>query len=319
MSNLATSRGFRRRGLVRYLVGALAVALIGFVGIAAAVAGATRASAATARVLLSPATADSEYATKVAVRGAGFQSIKGGFGGIYVLFGTVSGTWQPSKGGESGVDFVYVEDSETMNNHGYQRYLSFPGGSTESAANGGVVNADGSWATQLVIPGPTFPAKGRNGGVEQVNCLRVQCGVITIGAHGVADSSNETFTRVRFVDPTGVQPAAPQGGSKSNTSTSRAAPESTPEKDLSAASTPTAKPSQQTSKQQGGLVIAETAVGTPTGRPDPSLQPLSASSSTSPDNGLRIGAAVLAVLLLVCAGGLVWRQRRHSKSNGEAA
>jgi hypothetical protein len=167
------------------------------------------ASAAPARVQASPATADPDYATVLKVSGSGFQSVPKGFGGIYLLFGWVSdGAWQPSKGGASGATYRYVPDKETKDNRGFQRFISFPGGDTASSANGGEITADGSWSTQLVVPGARFKATDRDGNVVDVDCLKTSCGLITVGAHGVANANNETFTPISFAVP-GQKKAAP--------------------------------------------------------------------------------------------------------------
>jgi hypothetical protein len=167
------------------------------------------ASAAPARVQVSPATADPDYATVLKVSGSGFQSVPKGFGGIYLLFGWVSdGAWQPSKGGASGATYRYVPDKETKDNRGFQRFISFPGGDTAASANGGEITADGSWSTQLVVPGARFKATDRDGNVVDVDCLKTSCGLITVGAHGVANANNETFTPISFAVP-GQKKAAP--------------------------------------------------------------------------------------------------------------
>jgi hypothetical protein len=166
-------------------------------------------------------TADPEFATPVTVSGSGFQSIQGGFGGIYVLFGWVdaAGSWKPTNGGVVGDDYRYVPDQESKDNAGFQRFIAFPGSETESAANG-VLAADGSWTVDMVIPAGKFESQDRSGAVSSVNCLEVQCGVITIGAHGVKNANNETFTPINFVAPAaatapgavdaaGTAPAAP--------------------------------------------------------------------------------------------------------------
>jgi hypothetical protein len=139
---------------------------------------------------------DPTYATTLKVSGSGFQSIKGGHGGIYVFFGTVTPGWQPSKGGVTGQDYYYVPDSEAKNNQGFQRYVAFPGSDTASSANGGTMSASGSWSTQVVVPGATFQTYDRAGKVHTVDCRKVACGVITVGAHGVTNANNETFTPV---------------------------------------------------------------------------------------------------------------------------
>lgn len=146
------------------------------------------------------AQADLTYSTPVTVSGSGFQSIAKGFGGIYVLFGTVQGTWRPSQGGTSGTDFLYVPDQETKDNQGFQRFVSFPGSETEYAANGGELAADGTWSLTMTIPGPRFEATAADGSTRTVDCTTTTCGIITIGAHGQVNANNETFTPVSFCD-----------------------------------------------------------------------------------------------------------------------
>lgn len=163
--------------------------------------------------------ADTASSTVLTVSGTGFQSVQGGFGGIYVFFGWVDdpagGTWTPSRGGVTGEDYLYVPDSEARDNQGYQRFVAFPGSDTADAANGGVLAADGTWSATLTVPGPTFQAVDRAGNPRTVDCLEVTCGVITIGAHGVTNANNETFTPVAFADIySGGSPSAAGSGSE---------------------------------------------------------------------------------------------------------
>lgn len=155
---------------------------------------------------------DSQYSTRLRVSGTGFQSVQGGHGGLYVWFGTVNGKWRPSQGGVSGKNYVYVPDSEARNNAGFQRFISFPGAATAESANGGVMRNNGSWAVDLLVPGPVFQGVGRNGSVTEVDCREVTCGVITIGAHGVKSARNETFTPVRIADLQSSDDEAPAPG-----------------------------------------------------------------------------------------------------------
>lgn len=143
--------------------------------------------------------ADPTYLTQLRVSGSGFQSIQNGFGGIYVAFGWVGDGWQPSQGGTTGTNYRYVPDDET-NPTGYVSFVTFPGSSTAYAANGGELAADGTWSAVLSVPGSTFTALDRDGNPSEVDCLQVQCGIITIGAHGVKNANNETFTPVSFRD-----------------------------------------------------------------------------------------------------------------------
>lgn len=155
------------------------------------------------------AVVDATYATTLTVSGRGFQSLQGGHGGIYVFFGTVEDGWRPSQGGRTGVDYLYVPDSESASNAGFQRYVAFPGSDTAASANGGTLAADGTWSASIVVPGATFQAVDRSGSTRTVDCRESTCGIITIGAHGVTNASNETFTPVRVADLHDAEQPAP--------------------------------------------------------------------------------------------------------------
>ncbi|MCU1407449.1 MAG: hypothetical protein JWQ43_3752, partial [Glaciihabitans sp.] len=197
---------------------ALAV-LAGLVAVPVALA-AQPAYAATGSVTVANASgapsADPDYATPMTITGNGFQSIQGGFGGIYVLFGWVDdpagSSWAPTAGGSAGDSYRYVPDAESKDNAGFQRFIAFPGSDTEDAANA-IMGADGSWSVDMVVPGASFESLDRAGDVSEVNCLEVQCGIITIGAHGVKNGNNETFTPINFVTPAAAAaPVAPVTG-----------------------------------------------------------------------------------------------------------
>jgi len=201
---------------MRTLTRSLALAAAVAVAAAGALVSAAPAWAAAGVSIAGPdgtASVSAEEATEVTVSGSGFQSIAKGFGGIYVLFGWVDdatgGSWRPSAGGVVGEDYRYVPDAESAENHGYQRFLAFPGSQTESSANG-TLGSDGSWSIGMVIPGAVFESQDREGKVTEVDCRRVTCGIITIGAHGVKNANNETFTPVSFAAPAaaGQDPAA---------------------------------------------------------------------------------------------------------------
>ena len=207
---------------------------------------------------------DRTHMTTLRLRGSGFQSIKGGFGGIYVLFGTVGGNWRPSAHGTGTL--LYVPDSQSKSNAGYQKFVAFPGDSTASAANGGTIAANGTWSTTIRVPGSTFKAPGADGKVHTVDCTKVTCGVITIGAHGVVNARNESFTPVRVADL--------QAGAGTTSSSTGASP--TGESTTSSTSTATtdASPSKQgrprlhidRASAGAGKVLAFTASGLPPGR-----------------------------------------------------
>lgn len=154
---------------------------------------------------------DATYATTLTLSGSGFQSIRNGHGGIYVLFGTVSGSWKPSAHG-AGTKLT-VPDAQTKNNAGYAKFVAFPGSDTAGSANGGTISANGTWTTKLTVPGAVFTTYDGGGKTVKVDCRKVTCGVLTIGAHGVTNARNETFTPVR------VGNLYPSGSSTSTTTT----------------------------------------------------------------------------------------------------
>ncbi|GAA4804232.1 hypothetical protein ACFQ0K_11485 [Nocardioides caeni] len=168
---------------------------------ALAVLGPSPSATAAGRVTLTnsagAAVIDATYATTLTVEGRGFQSVRGSSGGVYVFFGTVSGRWQPSQGGDSGEDYLYVPDSRSSANQGYQRFLAFTPGTSGAS---GSIKQDGSFSTTITVPGATFKAVGLNGRARTVDCRKVRCGVITIGAKGVHNGNNETFTPVQVGD-----------------------------------------------------------------------------------------------------------------------
>lgn len=194
--------------------------------VAGAVLVATPAQAGSRVTVANPdgqARVDPTYATTLRVSGSGFQSVKGGHGGLYVFFGAVRPGWQPSKGGVTGQDYYYVPDDEAKANQGFQKYVAFPGSDTAASANGGVMTPAGSWSTQVVVPGATFQTYDRDGAVHTVDCRKLTCGVITIGAHGVKSPPNETFTPVTIgavgdrgsETPSSQSPAATPAGDDS--------------------------------------------------------------------------------------------------------
>jgi len=209
---------------------------------------------------------DRTHMTTLRLSGSGFQSVKGGFGGIYVLFGTVSGNWRPSAHGKG--QLLYVPDSQSKTNAGYQKFVAFPGDSTAGSANGGQISASGSWSTTLRVPGSTFRATGSDGKVHTVDCAKVTCGVITIGAHGVVNGRNETFTPVRVADVF--------GGSSGTTTSTTTATTSESSSGSTGATTTTAGTVKASSGRPrlivdrasagAGKVLAFTASGLPPGR-----------------------------------------------------
>lgn len=215
-----TTRRRSRGTAVLVALALLAAPLLAIAGPAPSASAAARLSVTSP---LGGVSVSAEGPTTITVSGSGFQSVQGGFGGVYVLFGWVEpNSWRPSQGGRTGEHYLYVPDSEARDNAGYQRFVAFPGSSTAEAANGGVLAADGTFSFQMVIPGPRFAARDRQQNIQEVDCLQVTCGIITVGAHGVVNASNETFTPLDFVGSSGAQAggsqAAPTTGGGQNTS-----------------------------------------------------------------------------------------------------
>ncbi|PLS29669.1 CDF family cation diffusion facilitator [Bifidobacterium parmae] len=212
------------------------------------------AAGASVAVSVDGGTLNPDGNTAVALSGSGFQSVKNGFGGIYVLFGWVSDpggdSWKPSQGGVTGETYKYVPDDEN-DPAGYDVFVAFPGSSTASAANGGTIAADGTWGATITVPGARFTSTDRSGNPSDVDCTAVQCGIITIGAHGVANANNETFTPLTFgATASSAADAADSGAAQSG--------ESGQQTGAASGSDATGK-SGKTGKSAGGATTADDA------------------------------------------------------------
>jgi hypothetical protein len=143
------------------------------------------------------------------------------FGGVYVLFGWVAGgAWGPShrnsanNNGAFGSTYSYPGDggdaSTRDDGTGRVRLVSFTAGGMSGEATQFHMDDNGNWTTTLTVRGSTFsfidPATGDP---KTVNCQQVQCGVLTIGAHGKASATNERFVPVTF---TGAPASPPPAG-----------------------------------------------------------------------------------------------------------
>lgn len=194
---VVASDGMGRRS--RRLFALLAAIMLAAAALVAV--GPVPAAHAAARVDVAP-TPNADGSTTVTLSGSGFQYLPNAPGGVYVFFGTVSdpatNAWAPSQGGRSGVTFGYAATS------GSQLLAAFEGGASADEANA-VIDANGNWTAQMTIPGSTFastsgdPHAGASQSGSSVDCLRVMCGIITIGAHGAVNANNESFTPLGFV------------------------------------------------------------------------------------------------------------------------
>ncbi len=140
---------------------------------------------------------NAEGATLLTLEGFGFDpgpavAPGAGTGGIYVGFGTMKDpsdpeAWRRSKGGSSGpqglADYTYGSPIFVANQ-----------GSGDADVADGVMNADGSWRATVTVPGSSVASFFG----DTIDCLAVQCGFFSFGAHGVIRAANEAFTPVFF-------------------------------------------------------------------------------------------------------------------------
>ncbi|MGO1661766.1 MAG: HtaA domain-containing protein [Canibacter sp.] len=153
-----------------------------------------------ASLTVAPAYALKDKDQKVKLTGKNFPtSGKSGsnFGGLYVLFGWVDqGKWYPSENGRSGSDFTYVEDIVKDGNPAgiYQRMVNYPGNTTEP--NQPFMDKNGNWTMDFTIRQSQFTSVHD----RTIDCYQMQCGIITIGAHGQQSPGGEVFTPVYFTE-----------------------------------------------------------------------------------------------------------------------
>jgi hypothetical protein len=152
---------------------------------------------------------------ELALTGSGFTKGSNG-SGLYALYGYVAR--YPSQGGAAGDGYDYVPGGGSSGQEG-QLFVTWP----DNASTGAAANAtfDGTTSAGFSATGIRAAASFTGQSGATVDCLdgSVQCGVITIGAHGGRDAGLETFTPVFFTGQeipasiggggTGEQPANP--------------------------------------------------------------------------------------------------------------
>ncbi|WP_449282312.1 hypothetical protein [Leucobacter sp.] len=245
--------------------------------------------------------------TTVTLTGSGFQYVPNAPGGIYVFFGAVSdpgtNSWAPSQGGRSGSTFGYASAS------GSQLLVGFAGGDSASASTS-LIDANGDWTAQMTIPGAVFdsvsgnPHAGESQAGGRIDCLQVQCGIITIGAHGMVNANNESFTPVAFVTASGALESGTTGQSFTDDATVIDIPAEEP------AATGSEEPAQETERDAAG-------------EPDAAPADEAAAAAASADEGLdtsllALGALGIAVLALLAAVVFALVRRTRAKSAAAA-
>ena len=138
-------------------------------------------------------------------------------GGVYVFFGWVNpaGNWGPSTranapgAGKFGSGYTYPGESGGAETREVAadvpiRFVSFSPGGESGSSTPFHMDGAGNWSTQLVVTGPTYAWSGEGLGSAWSTAGAVQCGVFTIGAHGIPSATNEVFTPITFTVPAGA-------------------------------------------------------------------------------------------------------------------
>lgn len=149
------------------------------------------------------------------------------FGGIYLFFGWVKpgGQWGPSAktsdsaNGLFGQTYSYPGEgggAETRDDGtGAVRLISFTQGGESGDSTPFHMDGAGNWQSDLIVRGSKFNFTDvMTGKAASVDCMVVQCGVFTIGAHGKSSRTNEQFHPINFTNAQGVvvAPSAPAAG-----------------------------------------------------------------------------------------------------------
>jgi hypothetical protein len=257
------------------------------------------------------------------------------FGGVYVFFGWVAGgPWGPSNrnsannNGAFGYTYSYRGDggdaSTRDDGTGRVRLVAFTPGGVSGDATPFHMDDNGNWSATLTIEGSTYtfidPATGAP---KTVSCQQVQCGVFTIGAHGIASATNERFVPINFVGAPAVAPppgvpgpggavvpdAGPGGSGGPGGSSGGPTPTGAASEDPSIPTTViTAPPTTSTTTKAQSK-------GASGSKDDPIELAASNASSSESSSGLPIVGG--AVVLLIAAGGgtWIWRRRRSGEAS----
>src|SRR5690606_31442851 len=150
--------------------------------------GATPAFAAGPSTTVTPKTGADPAGQDFVVKGSGFDpNANNGFG-VYVVFGP--------KNADYATNAATFQASKWVHRNG-----------TPSSGQDRM-NPDGTFEVTL----PDVKAQYTDGNGVFHDCLKVQCYVITMAAHGVPDRSQDTFTPVTFVEGENPDPGGDPGG-----------------------------------------------------------------------------------------------------------
>ncbi len=280
------------------------------------------------------------------------------FGGVYVFFGWVApgGQWGPGWRGRVpsnpyaglfGATYAYPgEDAgaETRDDgSGTVRLVSFTAGGLSGSETAYHMDCDGNWQTTVTVRGATFQWRDHlTGASSTIDCRVVQCGILTIGAHGKASQTNEVFTPITFTSPPATSGGSPtpvpggeqtptpggagnpgpsqpaSGGGSRPSNPSRGTP--TTQQPSSSAATTTTIAAADTSTTTSVVDDSTTTTApTTTARPrrergDEAAAPAVIDDGDGASSALVIGGVAGAAAAAALAGGFVWRRRRETTS-----
>lgn len=181
----------------------------------------TSLSSASPALSVDPTSVPASGPTTVTVRGSGYltgpyRCDASKYGGVYVLFGWVQPgqAWGPSNRestsprGQYGSTYVYPGaggGGETRDDgSGTVRLVAFTPGGTSGSETAFHMDPAGNWSTTITVA-PSFSwSNVVTGESRSIDCTKVQCGVFTIGAHGIASATNELFVPVSFAATSGT-------------------------------------------------------------------------------------------------------------------
>lgn len=141
-----------------------------------------------ASVRVSPTTGLDPGGQTITVRGSGFDPRRNNKFGVYVVFGPRNADWVTNSNAYLSAKWVH------------------PGGAGGGSGQA-PMSASGSFSVTLSVK-----ARYTDGDGKKVDCLKTQCYVITMAAHGVPDRSQDTFTPVTFVGGENPDPGGDPGG-----------------------------------------------------------------------------------------------------------
>lgn len=219
--------------LLRPLVALVALCCIGnivsIVNAPAAAAQTCGNTSAAPTLTVSPTSIPASATTSVTVNATGYlvpphNCGSNVFGGVYVFFGWVApgGQWGPSwrnssnANGQFGVSYSYPGEGgggETRDDgSGVVRLVSFTAGGTSGSETPFHMDGAGNWSTTISVRGALYSWTDVSTGARNtVDCRTVQCGILTIGAHGKNSRTNELFAPISFRNE-GPPPTVAPGG-----------------------------------------------------------------------------------------------------------